>query len=302
MIHAKKGMFGLLYAAAQLLPNDGNGKGREFQSLDGTWRIVFDANNEGREKQWGRDKQFPKDQQREIIVSSCGELTEKDYEDVAFSRRTFKVPETWKKKVVHLRFEAVNFRAEVWLNNAAVGAHEGGFTRFEFRVDDLLKFDDDNTLGLRVVGPILMQDKRVDSHSLRPFLKNPQSRDWGGPDFALSMICGGEGFKARLNKEELQKPSNQQRSVRTGRWRYTRRRNGAEEPTTTKTNRMNGITWRAFANKLKRSMTCARGWTEPSIATRCAENPCRKRKLMKQRPPNQHAPMAAPDDVKTRKP
>jgi hypothetical protein len=61
-----------------------------------------------------------------------------------------------------LHFDAVNFRSEVWLNDTAVGMHEGGFTPFEFRVDDLLKFDGENTLIVRVVGPILMQDKRVD--------------------------------------------------------------------------------------------------------------------------------------------
>ena len=56
----------------------------------------------------------------------------------------------------------MNFLSEVWLNGTAVGLHEGGFTPFEFRVDDLLKFDEDNTLILRVVGPILLQDKQVD--------------------------------------------------------------------------------------------------------------------------------------------
>ncbi len=135
---------------------------RESLSLGGAWQIVFDRTNEGGAKQWVREKNFPREQQREIAVPSCWELTEKDYEGVAFYRRTFKVPKNWQGKVVRLQFDAVNFRAEVWLNGTAVGLHEGGFTPFEFRVDDLLKFDEANTLIVRVVGPILMQDKRVD--------------------------------------------------------------------------------------------------------------------------------------------
>jgi beta-galactosidase len=135
---------------------------RDLQSLDGAWRIVFDRNNEGSAKQWAREKELPPEQQRQIAVPSSWELVEKDYEGVAFYRRTFKVPESWQGKVVRLQFDAVNFRAEVWLNDTAVGFHEGGFTPFEFRVDDLLKFDEENTLIVRVVGPILMQDKRVD--------------------------------------------------------------------------------------------------------------------------------------------
>ncbi|MHB8899981.1 MAG: glycoside hydrolase family 2 protein [Thermoguttaceae bacterium] len=113
-------------------------------------------------KQWFREEHFPREQAREIAVPSCWELTEKDYEGVAFYRRTFTVPNRWQGKIVRLQFDAVNFRAEVWLNDTAVGLHEGGFTPLEFRVDDLLKFDAENTLIVRVAGPILMQDKRVD--------------------------------------------------------------------------------------------------------------------------------------------
>ena len=105
---------------------------------------------------------FPRERIRDIAVPSCWELMEKDYEGVAFYRHAFKVPANWAGKTVRLHFDAVNFRSEVWLNDTAVGMHEGGFTPFEFRVDDLLKFDGENTLMLRVVGPILMQDKRVD--------------------------------------------------------------------------------------------------------------------------------------------
>jgi len=130
--------------------------------LDGTWWIVFDRNNEGRQNEWFREGNFPKEKAREIIVPSCWELTEKDYEGVAFYHRTFVVPANWEDKTVRLHFDAVNFLAEVWLNDTAVGVHEGGFTPFEFRVDKLLKTGQENTLILRVVGPILLQNKQID--------------------------------------------------------------------------------------------------------------------------------------------
>ncbi|KPK37487.1 MAG: hypothetical protein AMJ65_14445 [Phycisphaerae bacterium SG8_4] len=135
---------------------------RESLSLDGTWQIVFDRNNEGRQNQWFREASFPKAKAREIAVPSCWELTEKDYEGVAFYRRTFVASRDWEGKVVRLHFDAVNFRAEVWLNSQAVGFHEGGFTPFEFRVDKLIKTGEENVLILRVVGPILLQDKTID--------------------------------------------------------------------------------------------------------------------------------------------
>lgn len=162
MIDANERMFSLLTATTLFLAGIGSAEVRQRQSLDGTWQVVFDRNSEGRENQWVRNETFPRERQTSITVPSCWELTEKDYEGVAFYRRTFKVPAGWEGKVVRLQFDAVNFLAEVWLNDTAVGVHEGGFTPFEFRVDDLLKLDEENTLILRVAGPILLQDKIID--------------------------------------------------------------------------------------------------------------------------------------------
>ncbi|MHC4740578.1 MAG: glycoside hydrolase family 2 protein [Planctomycetota bacterium] len=140
-----------------------SGNAKELQSLDGTWEIIFDHRNEGREAGWHKEQVFSAHgNRREIAVPSCWELTEKDYEGVAFYRRRFEVPKSWEGKVIRLHFDAVNFISEVWVNDQAVGVHEGGFTPFEFRIDSLIKAGEENTLILRVVGPILLQDKRVD--------------------------------------------------------------------------------------------------------------------------------------------
>ena len=45
----------LLAGAVLALPLVASGEAREVQSLDGTWHIVFDPGNEGREKEWLRD-------------------------------------------------------------------------------------------------------------------------------------------------------------------------------------------------------------------------------------------------------
>jgi len=120
----KKRMFLGLVLATLLFAGIGGAAARQSQSLDGTWQIVFDRDNEGREKQWVHRENFPEALQRDITVPGCWELTEKDYEGVAFYRRTFRVPASWKDKIVRLQFDAVNFRAEVWLNDTAVGVHE----------------------------------------------------------------------------------------------------------------------------------------------------------------------------------
>ncbi len=62
---------------------------------------------------------------------------------------------------------------------------------------------------------------RLDGHSLRPFLKNPKSGTWDGPDAALTMIYAGNKTK--------NDPTKQHWSVRTKRWRYILYNNGSEE-------------------------------------------------------------------------
>ncbi|MHC4117703.1 MAG: sulfatase [Planctomycetota bacterium] len=60
----------------------------------------------------------------------------------------------------------------------------------------------------------------IDGYSLMPFLKDPQSQDWEGPDGALTVLGVG------VNNEDVLE---QNYSYRTSRWRYIRYRNGQEE-------------------------------------------------------------------------
>ena len=160
---------------------------QEEISLNGNWEIVFDHNNEGAQSMWHHNEVFQKlKDKRKIKVPGSWELIEKDYEGVAFYRYAFTVPENWEGKVVRLKFNAVNYLSEIWLNNEVVGYHEGGFTPFEFRVDNMIQAGKENILTLRVVGPIILSDKNIDGVGA---LQTPQWR--GG-------ISGGIWQNVRL--------------------------------------------------------------------------------------------------------
>ena len=147
---------------------------QEEISLNGNWEIVFDHDNEGAQSMWHQNEVFQKlEDKRKIKVPGSWELIEKDYEGVAFYRYAFTVPENWEGKVVRLQFDAVNYLSEIWLNNEVVGYHEGGFTPFEFRVDNMIQAGKENILTLRVVGPIILSDKNIDGVSA---LQTPQWR------------------------------------------------------------------------------------------------------------------------------
>jgi hypothetical protein len=152
----------ILAATVIALPVLGNAGMREIQSLDGAWEIIFDRANEGREANWHWQEGFQKrEDRRPILVPSCWEEIEQDYEGVAFYGRHFTLPAEWSGKTVRLQFDAVNYIAEVWLNDHCVGQHEGGYGPFEFRVEDFLRFGEENFLAVRVVGPIVSRDDLV---------------------------------------------------------------------------------------------------------------------------------------------
>jgi len=152
--------FKLLITALLVFPIVGKSDVREFQSLDGKWDIVFDARNVGRAGRWQKQHVFQSlENRRKIDVPSCWEEIEQDYEGVAWYRREFDVPAGWKDRHVRLCFNAVNYRAEVWINSEVVGMHEGGFGPFEFDVNGQLRHGETNTLIVRVVGPAIVSDQ-----------------------------------------------------------------------------------------------------------------------------------------------
>jgi beta-galactosidase len=134
----------------------------EVQSLDGAWEIIFDHQSQGQAAGWHESTHFwAEPSRRTISVPSCWETIEQDYEGVAYYGRRFVLPESWVGKVVRLQFDAVNYRSELWVNDAFVGKHQGGYGPFEFRVDPFLKAAE-NTIILRVLGPIVVSDRVID--------------------------------------------------------------------------------------------------------------------------------------------
>ena len=53
--------------------------------------------------------------------------------------REFTVPSNWKNNTVLLHFGAVDWKADVWVNNMKVGQHTGGYTPFSFDITPALK-------------------------------------------------------------------------------------------------------------------------------------------------------------------
>lgn len=125
---------------------------RQTLTLDGIWRFTPDAHRDGESLGFHRaDRDFSR--WREVRAPGCFEAGCPDldfYEGVCWYRRTFAVPPSWRGRRIALHFEAVNYRARVWLNGQFLGEHRDGFLPFGFDLEESLRRDGANTLVVEV--------------------------------------------------------------------------------------------------------------------------------------------------------
>jgi beta-mannosidase len=89
-----------------------------------------------------------------IAVPNNWYLTEiGDYFGTVWFRTAFDFSAQNPTDQVYLRFGAVDYYADVWLNDVYLGAHEGIFNPFEFDVTDVLHTDRPNVLVVKVGAP-----------------------------------------------------------------------------------------------------------------------------------------------------
>jgi len=101
----------------------------------------------------------------------------------AWYRRPVKAPKAWQGRRVFLRFEAVAYRCEPWIDGRRAGAHLGGFTPCEFEITRLVKPGRAFRLDVFVEGSTALVGKGVDKSKLRSV--------HDAPDHSLIAPLGG---------------------------------------------------------------------------------------------------------------
>ncbi|PKD16390.1 beta-galactosidase [Salegentibacter salinarum] len=120
----------------------------EWKNLNGIWEYSIA----------GRSTNKPSAHDGEILVpfpiesSLSGVMRRVEPSQVLWYDRNFTIPQEWDGKNIKLNFGAVDWEAEIWINNVKIGSHTGGYTPFSFDITPFLK-DGEQEISIRVWDP-----------------------------------------------------------------------------------------------------------------------------------------------------
>ena len=124
----------------------------KIQSLSGTWKLIHDPSNTGKQKNW--PEHFPLCDSLDIGVPGQAQAVYPGKSGVFWYYRTLACEIALDESDrAFIRCQAVDYRCEAWLNGRFIGEHDGGETPFDLEVTNALKKDEPNQLVMRVVVP-----------------------------------------------------------------------------------------------------------------------------------------------------
>ena len=141
---------------------------RERKPLTGLWRFRLDGAGEGRSAEWFKR---PLADAREMAVPAsfndiAADGAVRDHIGDVWYQTTVRVPRGWYGQRIVLHFESATHRATVWVNDAEVVSHEGGYTPFEAEVTEHVQAGEEarvtvvvnNILSFQTIPPGVIED------------------------------------------------------------------------------------------------------------------------------------------------
>ena len=135
---------------------------RQEIDLSGRWRFQIPVQKEDTAERDFRDQglemgyfslDFPTNDWLEVSIP-CGfddcAPGMSGFRGICWFSRQFEVPASMRGRRVVVHFEGVNYSCSVWVNGTLVGQNEDAFLPFEFPLEELLRFGENNLIVVRV--------------------------------------------------------------------------------------------------------------------------------------------------------
>jgi beta-galactosidase/beta-glucuronidase len=121
----------------------------QWQNLNGLWDYAILPKGKAEPMAWDGKILVP----FPIESSLSGVQKRVGHNQELWYHRTFSVPAGWRNKKVLLHFGAVDWKADVWINDVRIGGHQGGYTPFFFDITPFLTKEKQQKLVVRVWDP-----------------------------------------------------------------------------------------------------------------------------------------------------
>lgn len=123
----------------------------DWRSLNGSWSFRFDADDSGKAGGWATDGGVAFDETITVPFSWASPLSGIGRNDpgIAWYRRKVAWSPATPDSRIFIRFGAVDYECEVWVNGESIGSHRGGYGSFELEATHVWRTDADNTIVVR---------------------------------------------------------------------------------------------------------------------------------------------------------
>lgn len=124
-------------------------------NLNGCWEFGFDDDQQGYDQGWFHQRHLPTETTIQVPFAFQSQLSgigDPNLHDYMWYARDFELPAEWagRDQRFMLRFGAVDYYCQVWVNGQAVGNHRGGHVPFSFDITDQLKAGEPNRIVVYV--------------------------------------------------------------------------------------------------------------------------------------------------------
>ena len=120
----------------------------EWKNLNGLWEYSILDYGKPKPKKFDGDILVP----FAVESSLSGVMKEVGASKELWYQTNFTVPRNWNGKNILLHFGAVDWKADIWINDVKVGSHSGGYAPFSFDITPFLKGESQN-LTVKVWDP-----------------------------------------------------------------------------------------------------------------------------------------------------